>query len=388
MSEVPPPEAITVTRGGQVVVIIPSIKTKEVGGTSKSTHAQETTLDKTTHVNSVVPTTFVTSVRPQTPPPVIIVTQVVTITESPPPSSTISSLTTEETSTIFTKAVESRPAGIPFPVGPLGTTEGASPLETGGVHLPQEQFNGLAASPGVIAGSFAGLIAVGLLLCFGCWIRRKRRERKIKKAGAHPGSAPPRNPIIPPIKKYMHSPVWFGKRSKPKATELKNLQPASLGVATTEPSASTTPQPMKPMTPREGVIGNVSRTQFDPQRDILSTKGATADDKGYAPPQYNEDLEMGLEKENRAPVQNYDTNNTGIGMAVTENDVNTGHSQQGYLKHSTTGNGKQKQRLQSIPEVPVQTPVQTPGVPELDGNPFHQPINQQEYAAYPGTAQY
>ena len=140
-----------------------------------------------------------------------------------------------------------------------------------GVHLPQEQFNGLAASPGVIAGSFAALIGVGLVLCFGCWLRRKRRERKIKQSGAHLGSAPPRTPALPPTGRRMHSPVWFGKKTKPKSIELRNLWPAPVGIVTTRLSTSTTPRSMK--SSRGEVIRNVSRTQLDPKRDILSTTG-------------------------------------------------------------------------------------------------------------------
>ncbi|EGX52488.1 hypothetical protein AOL_s00043g277 [Orbilia oligospora ATCC 24927] len=380
---VQPQEAITVTRGGQVVVIIPSIKTKEVGATSQSTHAKETTLEKTS-VSPVVPTTLVTSVRTQTPPPVIIVTQVITITKSPPLSSEVStSLSTERTSTAFTRAQESRPAGIPFPDGPLGTTEGTSPLETGGVHVPQEQFNGLAASPGIIAGSFAGIIVVGLLLCLGCWLRRKGRERRIKMAGAHPGSLPPRAPVLPPIKRYMNSPIWFGKKTKAKATALKNLRAASAGVVTNTPSATTTPQTKKPKSPL-GVIGNVSRTQPDPKRDILSTDGATTGGRECSPRLRNEDLEMGLEKENRAPAQNHDTHKAGIGMAITEGESSTG--KQDCLKNASTvdGNKQQKHRLQTIYEAPAQNT----GVPEPSNIPSQQPNHQQQYTAYPGGAQY
>ncbi|RVD85456.1 uncharacterized protein DFL_003777 [Arthrobotrys flagrans] len=351
MSKVKSQEAITVTRGRQIVVIIPSIKTKEVGGSTTSTHvegsghsthANGTTLAKasvspetsvTQVVGSVAPTTFVISVRTsQVPPPVIIVTQVITITESPTGAS---SLMTVETSTIFTRAKENRPAGVPFPVGPLGTTEGQSPLETGGVHLPQEQFNGLAASPGVIAGSFAALVGVGLLICFGCWLRRKRHERRIKQSGAHPSSAPPNPPhppLLPPINRYLHSPVWFGKKNKlsTNSTELWNLQPAPVGVATAGQSTATTPQSMVPRSPREGVIANISHTQLDHKRDILSTKGTTVDDRGYVGRHHHDDIEMSLDTENGAPVPNHD--NSDIRMAVTQREVN--QDQQGALNKS------------------------------------------------------
>ncbi|KAK6348012.1 hypothetical protein TWF718_005833 [Orbilia javanica] len=442
MDEVQSQTATTVTRGGQVVVIIPSIKTVEVGrpitqthdeGSIHSTRVKETTLAKASAspetsdpaaqvTGPVVPTTFVTSVRAQdpVPPPVIIVTQVVTVTETPTDAfSGALSLTSTETSTVFVRPEETRPAGLPFPVGPLGTTEGQSPLETGGVHVPQEQFNGLAASPGVIAGSFAALVAVGLLLCFGCWVRRKYSERKLKQSGAHPGSAPPnppRPPILPPINRYIHSPVWFGKKTKQMSTELRRLQaanatggvvvasnPLTVSAPARAPAPAPTPAPVsaplappaiKPMQSKpssEGIMKSVSHTQFDLKSDILSTKGATADDLGYAGHNHHQndefDTTAAFDKENTTPGPSYD--NGDIGVAFTQCELT-----QDQVQHSP------KQIISAIDTQPIQTTVGTkaPGVGEFPGtNPFHpynatqHPYNatqQHQYVAYPGGNQF
>ncbi|KAK6532482.1 hypothetical protein TWF281_006671 [Arthrobotrys megalospora] len=316
-------ETTTVTRGGQVVVIISSIKTEQVESISLPSPTRMATLSETAVVSdtdptsvgqaltSLTPTTLITSTRANTPPPVIIVTQVVTLTALPTSPFGTLPVSTDETSSIYTRAQESRPPGIPFPAGPFVTSEGSSPLETGGVHTPQEQFNGLAASPGVIIGTFAALIGVGILLCFGCWMRRKRHERKLKMAGCHPGSVPP---VLPPINRYLNSPVWFGKRSKGNSTELKSLQPTPSGPAAGL-STPTAPHPIQPKSPRQGVIGNVHKKQLDPGRDILST-GTTADQKGTAPRQRRDKLDKAAGKENTAPVAK--SPNGEIGMACAQ----------------------------------------------------------------------
>ncbi|KAK6358077.1 hypothetical protein TWF730_007432 [Orbilia blumenaviensis] len=354
MSQMQEHEVITVTRGGEVIVIVPSTKTEPV----KNIPHAETSVAQTMSLG--VPTTMATLVR-SSELPVIIITQVITLTALPTGGDGSMWPSAEET-VAFTRAKESRPAGLPFPAGPLATTEGPSPLETGGVHTPQEQFNGLAASPGVIAGTFAALVGVGIILCFGCWIRRKRRERLIKMAGSLPGAAAP---VIPQIHRYLQSPVWFGKKLKGKSTELQNLQPAPVGPATAGPSTTApTPLPTRPKSPREGAIGEVYHMQKDPKRDIMSTE-AIIGGHGFSTHRQSDNVTEGqVGKENQAS----DSNIVGDHMIVVEPDV-------GYQGSFTYG-GAMPTDIQEVPQAVLKYNV--PSVPELaDTNPFRKSVPPQ-----------
>ncbi|KAJ6263035.1 hypothetical protein Dda_1594 [Drechslerella dactyloides] len=363
------PQAVTVTTGGRVVILVPHVKTQKVLGpietpsppaisaTSKATSAHKTAITSATSTSTSivstkystqVPTTFITSHRSTTGHGAIIVTKVVTSTApSPTPAATsisetlTSGTSTSETSTsetrvvAFTRPAETPPANVPFPVGPLLTSESASPLETGGVHTPEQQFNGLAATPGVIIGTFAAIIGVGILCILCCWFRHKRMERKMALAArAHRRQARRAAAAAANARNQINSPVWFDPRDKGSPTELKQLpsESARSGTGGGAASASTPAAdnennhvlaPAENVT-RLSVLSEVEDTHRDLDRDILRTGDIHRESGGYrhdgADISYayeDEDLEAGYIVA-EAGFENIDENS--IGLAITDMD--------------------------------------------------------------------
>ncbi|EPS43684.1 hypothetical protein H072_2373 [Dactylellina haptotyla CBS 200.50] len=314
-------EAVTTTIGGQVIVFIPNIKTQEVPSISHpSTARRDTTMggqqtrSRSSVLTTPIPTTLITSIRSRSRS-VVVVTEVVTVTSSlsvPTPIQTYIA-SSESSSAIYTRPPEYRPAGIPYPVGPLITSEGPSPLETGGVHLPQPEFNGLAAPPSVIIGTFAALVGAGILCFLVCLVRRKRFERKLREANNRPRGPP----VLPPIRRQPDSPVWFGQR-KPSSTEMKPLKTDSV-TSGGAPSMSTAPDMANR---RQSVFaGTVLTTQNDPNGDILSTAGGTVDCPGIICKHEIEDL--GDFSEKKLYVAPMSDNNDDVPQAATLEKITT-----------------------------------------------------------------
>ncbi|KAK6341501.1 hypothetical protein TWF696_008573 [Orbilia brochopaga] len=290
MASIPSAQPVTVTTNGQVIILVPNITTKEIVGPVATTSSviSKTTSTRVsgTHVvssssalvRSSVHTTLITSARSSSRRGPSVVTQVITSTA---PSPTPTGETT--TSIAFTRPPENPPPNVPFPVGPLVTSESVSPLETGGVHTPQPEFNGLAASPGVIIGTFAAVIGFGVLCFLACWCRRKRIERRMARAARAAGTQRP--PALPglDVRRHRNSPVWFGRRRKESITELKHLPSESGRSGTGEPSLATPVDLEFPQHPqsqavvlaedltRHSVLSQIEKTHRDPHGDILRT---------------------------------------------------------------------------------------------------------------------
>ncbi|KAF3908993.1 hypothetical protein ABW20_dc0109772 [Dactylellina cionopaga] len=319
-------EAMTVTRGGQVIVFVSDIKTKEVPSLSRQSSApqetrtatlsQEHTASESGALTFQAPTTFITRTHPASRP-VVVVTQVITLTTPPaPPETSIISL---ESSSIFTRPAESRPPVVPYLIGPFIASEGASPLETGeGVHTPPPQFNGLAASPGVIAGTFAAIVGVGIMCMLACMLQRKRQEHKFLAGHNGRDNGPP---VLPPINRYLNSPVWFGRRHKSSSTELKHLPAGSITSGTGAPSVSTM---RDHMIQRPSAIEDVAKTQHDLEKDILTTTGMATDRKENHYNQANRDVESVPEKADS--IKSMKEVGCEIGLAVTKPETDAKRS--------------------------------------------------------------
>ncbi|KAF3929892.1 hypothetical protein AA313_de0200768 [Arthrobotrys entomopaga] len=282
MSAGTPSELSSVTRGGQVIVLVPVIKTEQVPATSQvASELMSSTMNQnsltallassslvslsSSVVISQVPTTLLTTTRPQGPP-VVVVTHYLTITT---PAST-----PVETFAVWTRPGETQPAKPPFPLdGGYTTSQGPSPLETGGVHLPQPEFNGLAASPGVIAGTFGAILGVGIICLVYCMVKRKHLKKLLKEGKKTQNTGPP---VLPPVPRQPDSPVWFTQETN--SIELKNL-PTTTATSMTAPSTSTYRGSTR-YHGRQGVL-DVAGTQQDPHGDILTTTvgGTTSDPK-------------------------------------------------------------------------------------------------------------
>ncbi|KAF3916434.1 hypothetical protein ABW21_db0208313 [Orbilia brochopaga] len=335
MASIPSAQTMTVTTNGQVIIFVPQIKTEQVTGpiatsspaipratsshvasfaSSSGTHVvvSSSTLIVSTKRSSGHPTTFITSVRSTTHKSQSVLTEVITSTATLP-----SPTPTDETTTsvAFTRASEDPLPNAPFGV-PLATSQTASPLETGGVHTPQPEFNGLAASPGVIIGTFAAVIGFGVLCFLACWCRRKRIERNMMRAGHGHAARAQRQPraVIPSLNivRKINSPVWFGRRRKNSSTELKHLPSESnRSAGTGVPSVDTPSEPQFPQNPqsqalvladdvrRHSVLSEIEETHRDLDGDILRT-GSVNRNTGtfhyrspYAVTEKGEDLEMG-----------------------------------------------------------------------------------------------
>ncbi|KAK6543549.1 hypothetical protein TWF694_000293 [Orbilia ellipsospora] len=324
MSAGTPSKLSTLTRNGAVIVLVPNIKTEQVPATSQavgqmtSSKIDQISLATLLSSSSLVPSSSI--VTPQTPttlltttrpngPPVVVVTQYLTITT--PASTPIG------TSAVWTRPGETQPAGPPFPLGPYYTSQGKSPLETGGVHLPQPEFNGLAASPGVIVGTFGAIFGVGIICFVYCMIKRQRLQKLLNEENKQ-SSGPP---VLPPVNRQPDSPVWFTCNTN--SIELKNL-PTNTATSMSAPSASTYRGSSR-YQGRQGVL-DVAGTQHDPHGDILTTGGGTV----FDPKDDNHQHEINkaskgiVERQNQGGFTNEDEDSIGLAFTKPETAVERG----------------------------------------------------------------